>query len=485
VRRKKEQETEKPKVKAQASAAKPKRRRREKGMCLGDRPILEPNAAGIDIGAREMFVAVPAGRDENPVRVFATFTEDLEQLADWLAQCGVTTAALESTGVYWIPLYEILERRGIRPCLVNARHRQNVPGRRTGWHECQWLQFLHSVGLLRAAFRPEEDIGAVRTLLRHRGELVQAASQHVQHLHKALTQMNLQIHHVISDITGATGLAIVDAILEGQRDAAELAKLRNSRIQADEETIRKSLVGNWRLEPLFTLRQSRELYRTYQQRIVECDLEMEKRLPTFEPRVDPAEKPLPPDRKRNRAGKKRRKKNGHPNPQFDLRMEAYKLFGVDVTQIPGLEENALPLFSEVGRDRTKWPTAGHFVSWLNLCPDNDISGGKTLWRGMRNVKNRAGHLFRFAASSLHHSSTPLGHYLRRMKAKLGPSAAITATAHKIAVIFYTIVRNQVEYDETIWAARDAQRQKRLETKLKRQAKQLGYELVPIEDKLAA
>jgi transposase len=267
-----QQETEKQNGNAQPGGTKGNRRKRKKGMCFEDRPVLEPHAAGIDIGARELFVAVPAGREENPVRVFATFTEDLERLVDWLLQCRITTVAMESTGVYWIPLYEMLERRGIRPCLVNARHMKNVPGRRTDWHECQWLQFLHSVGLLRAAFRPEEDICAVRTLLRHRGELVQSASQHVQHMHKALTQMNLQIHHVISDITGATGLAIVDALLEGQRDAAELAKLRNSRIQADEETIRKSLVGNWRLEHLFTLRQSRELYRTYQQRIVECEL---------------------------------------------------------------------------------------------------------------------------------------------------------------------------------------------------------------------
>jgi DNA-binding protein YbaB len=361
---------------------------------------------------------------------------------------------------------------------------KNVPGRRTDWHECQWLQFLHSVGLLRPAFRPEENICAVRTLLRHRNELVQAATQHVQHMQKAMTQMNLQIHHVISDITGVTGLAIVDAILGGERNPTELSKLRNSRIQADQETIRKSLVGNWRLEHLFTLRQSRELYRTYQQRIVECDLEIEKLLTRFEPRVDPTEKPLPRDQKRNRAGRKRRKKMGHPNPGFDLRTEAYKLFGVDVTQIPGLEENALPLFSEVGRDLSQWPTAGHFASWLNLCPDNDISGGKTLWRGMRTVKNRAGHLFRLAASSLHHSPTPMGNYLRRMKAKLGPSPAITATAHKIAVIFYTLVKNQAEYDETIWAARDTEREKRLERRLKRQAKQLGYELVPIQEKPA-
>lgn len=468
----------------QSSKTKPKCRRRNKGMCLQDRPVLEPNAAGIDVGAREMFVAVPPGRDEHPVQVFATFTEDLERLADWLVQCGVTTVAMESTGVYWIPLYEILEQRGIRPCLVNARHMKNVPGRRTDWHECQWLQFLHSVGLLRASFRPEENICAVRTVLRHRSELVMAASQHVQHMHKALTQMNLQIHHVISDITGTTGLAIVDAILAGQRDAAELAKLRDPHIKAHEETIRKSLVGNWRAEHLFTLKQSRELYRTYQQLIVGCDLEIEKMLPTFEARTDPVDKPLPPDRKRNRAGKKRRKKNGHPNPGVDLRTETYKLFGVDVTQIPGLEENALPLFSEVGRDMSKWPTAGHFVSWLALCPDNDISGGKLLWRGVRTVKNRAGHLFRLAAFSLHHSLTPLGNYLRRMKAKLGPEAATTATAHKIAVIFYTMVKNQVEYDESIWATRDAHREKRLEMKLKRQAKLLGYQLVPMEQNAA-
>jgi len=468
----------------QSSKTKPKRRKRNKGMCLEDRPVLEPNAAGIDVGAREMFVAVPPGRDEHPVQVFATFTEDLERLAGWLLQCRVTTVALESTGVYWIPLYEILEQRGIRPCLVNARHMKNVPGRRTDWHECQWLQFLHSVGLLRASFRPEENICAVRTVLRHRSELVMAASQHVQHMHKALTQMNLQIHHVISDITGVTGLAIVDAILAGQRDAAELAKLRDPHIKAHEETIRKSLVGNWRAEHLFTLKQSRELYRTYQQLIVGCDLEIEKMLPTFEARTDPVDKPLPPDRKRNRAGKKRRKKNGHPNPGVDLRTETYKLFGVDVTQIPGLEENALPLFSEVGRDMSKWPTAGHFVSWLALCPDNDISGGKLLWRGVRTVKNRAGHLFRLAAFSLHHSLTPLGNYLRRMKAKLGPEAATTATAHKIAVIFYTMVKNQVEYDESIWATRDAHREKRLEMKLKRQAKLLGYQLVPMEQNAA-
>ena len=245
-------------------------------MCLENRPILEPNAAGIDIGAREIFVAVPPDRDENPLRMCATFTEDLERMADWLVACGITTVAMESTGVYWIPLYDILESRGLTACLVNARHMKNVPGRRTDWHECQWLQYLHSVGLLRGAFRPEAEVTALRTILRHRQELVQMSSQHVLHMHKALTQMNLQIHHVIDDITGVTGLAIVDAILAGQRDPAELAKLRNWRIKADPETIRQSLVGHWKAEHLFTLRQSLELYRIYQQQMGKCDQEIEK-----------------------------------------------------------------------------------------------------------------------------------------------------------------------------------------------------------------
>jgi len=460
-----------------------KRGRKRKGMCLEDRPILEANAAGIDIGAREIFVAVPPDRDEHPVRVFSTFTEDLEEMAQWLVSCGITTVAMESTGVYWIPPYDVLERHGVKPCLVDARGMRNVPGRRTDWHECQWLQFLHSVGLLRAAFRPDGEVCAVRSLMRHRSGLVEMTSQHIQHMHKALTQMNLQIHHAISDITGLTGLAIVDAILKGQRDPVELAKLRDPHIRASEETIRKSLVGTWRPEHLFTLKQSRQMYQHYQEQIAACDAEIEKLVVAFQPRVDPAEKPLPPDRKRRR--RRGRKKSTHPKTGFDLRTESYKLFGVDLTQIPGLMAMVLMLFSELGRDMSRWPTAGQFVSWLALCPDNDISGGRVLWRGRRRVHNRAGDLFRMAAYSLHHDQSPLGDYLRRMKSKLGPAGATVATAHKIAIIFYTMVKKQVEYDETLWAQRDAEREKRFEAKLKRQAQQLGYKLVPIEEKPAA
>ena len=472
--------------KAQASkgkASKSKRGRRRKGMCLEDRQLLEPNAGGIDIGAREIFVAVPPDRDENPVRVFSTFTEDLEAMARWLVSCGITTVAMESTGVYWIPPYDVLEQHGIKACLVDARGMKNVPGRRTDWHECQWIQFLHSVGLLRAAFRPDGEVCAVRSLMRHRGDLVQMASQHIQHMQKALTQMNVQIHHVISDITGLTGLAIVDAIVGGQRDPLELAKLRDPHIKASEETIRKSLVGNWRGEHLFTLKQSRQMYQHYQEQLAACDEEIEKLLVAFQPWVDPEEKPLPPDRKKKQRGRK--KKNVNPKTGFDLRTESYKLFGVDLTQVPGLMGMILTLFGEVGRDMSRWPTSGNFVSWLALCPDNDITGGRVVWKGMRTVHNRAGDLFRLAAYSLHHDQSQLGDYFRRMKSKMDAPEATTATAHKIAIIFYTMVKKQVEYDATIWEQRDAEREKRFEAKLRRQAQQRGYKLVPIEEKPAA
>jgi transposase len=431
-----------------------------------------------------VYVAVPPDRDEHPVRIFDTFTGDLHELANWLSACGITTVAMESTGVYWIPVYEILEAHGIRACVVNARHMKNVPGRRTDWHECQWIQFLHAVGLLRAAFRPEAEVCALRAVIRHRGELVQMAGKHVQHMHKALTQMNLQIQHVITDLTGVTGLAIVDAILQGERNPSRLAELRDPRVKASVETIEKSLVGNWQPEHLFTLKQSRRLYAEYQREIGECDAEIERLVGRFQPRVDPEVKPLPPDQKKshNYAKKRKKRERGKPGTRkFDLRTEVYKLFGVDVTQIPGLEFMALQLFSEVGRDMSRWATAACFVSWLALCPDNDISGGRVLWRGKRKVHNRAGQLFRMAAYSLDRSLTPLGDYLRRMKAKLGPQAAHTATAHKIAVIFYTMIKNQTEYDQTIWEKRDAQRRQTHTASLKRQAARLGYKLTPIQE----
>jgi transposase len=436
----------------------------------------QPDAAGCDIGAREIFVAVPADRDEHPVRKCGTFTGELDAMAEWLVGCGIKTVAMESTGVYWIPVYDVFEKHGLQVQLVNPRNMKNVPGKRTDYHECQWIQYLHSMGLLQGAFRPDADVRAVRVLMRHRSDLVEMASQHVQHMQKALTQMNVQFQHVISDITGLTGLAILDAILGGERDPAVLAGLRDPHVKASEETLRKSLEGNWDPAQMVVLGQRLSLYRSHREQIDKCDLEIEKLLAAFAPKVDPEQKPMPEDRKQKQ--RKRKKKTGSPG--FDMRQEAYKLFGVDLTQIPGLMALVFLLFSEVGRDMSRWPTAAHLVSWLGLCPDNDISGGKVLWRGNRRVKNRAGTLFRLAAHSLHRDQTPMGDYLRRMKAKLGPAAATTATAHKIAAIFYTMVKKQVEYDATLWAQRDLHREKRLEAKLHRQAAQSGFKLVPLE-----
>jgi transposase len=450
-------------------------------------PLCQPNAAGCDIGAREIFVAVPADRDERPVRKCGTFTHELREMAEWLVGCNVTTVAMESTGVYWIPVYDVFEKQGLTVQLVNPRNMKNVPGRRTDFHECQWIQYLHAMGLLRGAFRPDADVRAVRTLMRHRGDLVEMASQHVQHMQKALTQMNVQFQHVISDITGLTGLAILDAIVGGERDPAVLAQRRDPNIKASEETLRQSLEGNWSPEQIIVLKQRLSLYRSHREQIEDCDREIEQLLAAFTPQADPAQKPMPEDRKhkqrkqyQRRRRNKRNCKHEDNSPGFDMRTEAYKLFGVDLTQIPGLMMLVFMLFSEVGRDMSRWPTAAHFVSWLGLCPDNDISGGKVLWRGNRRVKNRAGTLFRLAAYSLHRDPSPLGNYLRRMKAKLGPAAATTATAHKIAIIFYTMVKQQVEYDATLWAERDTMREKRIEAKLRQQAAQRGYKLVPLE-----
>lgn len=434
-------------------------------------PVMRPDAAGIDIGATEIFVAVPVDRAAENVRSFPSFTQDLYALADWLKQCGVKTVAMESTSVYWIPLFQILEERGFEVCLVNARHVKNVPGRRTDVCDCQWLQFLHSVGLLRASYRPEQEVCAVRSLLRHRESLVQMAATHVNHMQKALDQMNLQLHHVISDITGQTGLAIVDAILVGERDPFVLAKLRNDRIKASEEVIAKSLVGDYRAEHLFTLRQSLAAYRSYQKLIDDCDGEIRKSLEQFKP-------PRQPDASDGDSQKSQPKP---PSSDGVLRSELKRIFGVDLTKIPGIRVGiGQTLFGEIGPDFTKFRSASAFASWMGLCPDNDISGGKVLWVGTRKVNCRAATALRMAAQSLHHSKSALGDFYRRMRAKLGAPKAITAAAHKLARIIFHLVTARQEFDDSRFAADQLRYQKRQEAKLRARAKAMGYELIPLE-----
>lgn len=435
---------------------------------------IDPNAAGIDIGATEIYFAVPVDRDPHPVRKFATFTEDLMAAADWLQRCGIKTVAMESTGVYWIPLFQILEARGLKVCLVNARHVKNVPGRKSDVCDCQWLQHLHSAGLLRASFRPEQQVCAVRSLVRYRDSLVQLSAMHLQHMQKALDQMNLQLHHVISDLGGKTGMAIVEAILAGERDPRQLATLRDPRTKASQETIAKSLVGDYRREHLFTLRQSLTGFRQNSQLIADCDVEIESLLKEFSSGDGPGADVVPEPQ----AELKRKPRRNEMS--FDLRTQLHRIFAVDLTEIPGINTlTAHTLFTEMGRDLSKFANVAAFTSWMGLCPDNRISGGKILHARTRKVNNRVAKALRMAAQALSRSYGWLGQYYRRMRAKLGGPKAITATAHKLARIVYHLLTTGQAYDETVFAQQEAQHKQRNESRLRQQARKLGFELTMI------
>ena len=431
---------------------------------------LNPNAAGVDVGATEIYIAVPVDRDPQPVRHFSTFTEDLHAVAAWLKACKIETVAMESTGVYWIPLFQVLEARGFTVFLVNARHVKNGPGRKSDVSDCQWLQYLHTVGLRRGSFRPEQAVCTVRSILRHRDSLVQMASSHVQHMQKALDQMNLQLHHVINDITGVTGLTIIQAILAGERNPHTLAALRDRRVKATEDTIAKSLVGDYRREHLFTLGQSLTAFRHYQELIGACDHEIEQYLEAFESKRYP--------RKGSSPESKNEQEPSDGIPRFDLKTHLHRIFGVDLTRIPGINIlTTQTLLAEVGPDLSRFGSAPAFTSWLGLCPDNRVSGGKVLSVKTRKVKNRAATALRMAAQALHRSQSYLGHFYRRMRAKLGAPKAITATAHKLARIIYHRVTMGQAYDETVCAQNEIQNRLRLEARLRKQAREMGFQLV--------
>ena len=435
-------------------------------------PEMRRNAGGIDVGATEIFVAVPADRDSDSVRSFPTFTQDLHELVDWLQRCRVDTVAMESTGVYWIPLFQILEARGIEVHLVNAQHVHHVPGRKSDVLDCQWLQYLHSVGLLRASFRPEHAVCEIRSLMRHRQSLVEMSCVHVQHMHKSLDQMNLQIHHVISNITGVTGLAIVDAIVAGSRNPKELAQLRDYRIKASVETVTKSLVGDYRPEHIFTLKQSLTAFRHYQKLIADCDQEIQQRIEAFNANHDGPTAPTAPDSSHSTIQTPR---------NFDLHSHLERIFGVDLTLIPGLDCLRIQiLFSELGLDLlSKFSTPDSFCSWLNLCPKDGFSAGRRI-RGPRlKTKNRVTQELRMAAQSLHHSQSYLGDFYRSQRARYGAVKAIKNTAHKLARILYHVVTTRQPYDESVFAKLEQQNQKRRFHKLQSLAKQMGYSLVEV------
>jgi transposase len=430
------------------------------------------HAAGIDIGATQHFVAVNAELDPTPVRSFGTFTGQLHQLAEWLASLGINTIAMESTGVYWIPAFEILEARGFEVLLVNARDVKNVPGRKTDVNDAQWLQQLHEYGLLRASFRPREQIVALRAYLRHRERLVEYASAHVQHMQKALMQMNVQLHHVVTDITGVTGMRIIEAILTGERDPRRLAKLRDVRCHASEGTIAAALEGNWRPEHLFSLRQAEALYRFYQAQIGECDMEIEATLDHLNAEQPEAAGPLP---KARPSGKS---KNA---PAFEMRGRLHHLLGADLTQIHGLGPyTVLCLVAECGDDMSRWRTAKHFTSWLTLSPGNKISGGRLLSSKTRPSKSRAAHLFRMAAVGVGRTQTALGAFYRRLASRVGKAKAVTATARKLAVLFYNAMRFGLTYVDPGVDYYEERYRQRITENLKRRAKALGLALVPAE-----
>ncbi len=440
-------------------------------------PVLQPDAAGIDVGATQLYVALPPDRAPTPVRVFDVFTADLQALAAWLQEHRITTVAMESTGVYWIPVFQVLEAHGFEVCLVNARHVKHVRGRKTDISDCQWLQYLHAVGLLQPSFRPKDVVCAVRAVLRHREALVTQGATHVQHMQKALTQMNLHLHHVLSDLTGQSGLRILDALLAGEREPAQLAALRDPQVKAPQETVEKALQGDWREEHLFVLRLALDSYRYVQEQLRSCDAQIEQLLAACDSQAAPEAAPPPP--KNAPRGKSR--KNQIHLPRTDLRTELFRLLGTDLTQTPGLgPATVAALFAELGAELSAFPTSKRFCSWLALCPDPSKSGGKVLRHKTRGVKHRVANLFRLAAQSLHHSDTPLGRFYRQMRAKLGAPPAITATAHKLARIFYHLVTTKEAYDESVFAQQEEQHRQRQLHRLRQQARRLGFALTPQE-----
>ncbi len=423
-------------------------------------------AAGIDIGSQSHYVSVPEELAAESVREFPCFTGDLNRMADWLVEIGIQTVAMESTGIYWIPAYEILEERGLVVLLVNARHIKNVPGRKTDVLDCQWIQQLHTYGLLEGAFRPEEETVALRTYMRQRETLTQQASDQIRRMQKALRQMNLLLDNVVSDIDGVTGMKIIRAILEGEREATVLAKLRDGRCKKDEKTIASSLEGHYREEHVFSLRQSVELYDTYQAKIIDCDEAIQSQLNKMDSKGD--KKDLPPS-------KKAKSKN---TPKFDVRGELYQMTGVDLTCIDGLNESSvLKILSETGSDISAWPTEKHFSSWLGLSPGNKVTGGKSLSGKTKPSANRAAASFRLAAFGLLNSQSALGAYCRRQRTRLGAPKAITATAHKLARTFYSMLKNGTEYVDKGQDYYEKQYHDRVVINLKKRADNMGFELI--------
>jgi len=439
--------------------------------------IVHPDAAGIDIGGSEHWVAISPDRDEHPIRCFDCFTADLQELADWLIAKGVRSVALQSTGVYWIPVFEVLQQRGLEVYLVNARHTKNLPGRKSDIEECQWLLKLHTFGLLNNSFQPTDEIRITRTLWRQRGGLAEQARSTIQRIQKVLTEMNVQLSNVLSDLSGASGMAIIHGILKGERDARVLAALADAQVKASKEVIAKSLEGNWRQELLFVLAQEVELYGVYQDKIAECDRQLQTQLRTMAPKVDLESNPLGPRPKGKRA-------QGNA-PKFDLRTELYRLTGVDWTQVNGIDVTvAQSVIAETGVDLSPFPSEGNFTSWMGLCPANDSSSGRVIRKSTPHVASRAATAFRQAASSLIRSQSYLGAQYRRLRTRLGAPKAITAMARKLACLFYRLLRYGQQYvDKGMQFYEEKYRDQQIKS-VTRRAQQLGLQVIQPKASLA-
>jgi len=431
-------------------------------------PVLNANAAGIDIGASFHVAALPPDRNIEPVKTFKAFTSDIVQMADWLIKNSISTVAMESTGVYWVPVFEILQERGLHVILSNARDTRSVPGRKTDVNDAQWIQRLHACGLLRASFHPTAQISELRSYLRVRERLLDYAAAHIQHMQKALTFMNIQLNLVVADITGVTGMKIIRAIISGEKDAKVLSEMRDCRCKSSRETIQAALEGNYQPEHIFALRQAIIMYDAYQVQVKECDVEVENLLIELTKSTPTPQEPLPNPRHKTRQ----------PNQlNFDVRQALYSLIGTDLTQIHGLGPYlALRLISECGTDMSKWPTAKHFTSWLTLCPGSKISGGKILSSHSRKSNNRIVAHLRLAATTVGRTNTALGAFYRRLAARIGKAKAVTATARKIAILFYNAMRYGVKYQDPGADQYEQKYRDRVIKNLRRKAEEFGYSL---------
>jgi transposase len=439
---------------------------------------VNPSAAGVDIGAHEIMACVPDGPDQQLVRAFGTYTIDLDSLADWCIDRGIQTVAMASTGVYGIPRFETLEARGIPCCLIRASSVKHVPGRKSDVLDCQWMQTLHSYGLLAASFRPAADLVALRTLLRHRAQLLEHRAPHVLHMQQALLHMNIQLSQALSDVTGVTGQQIIRAIVAGERDPHTLAAMRNYRCKKDAEEIALALTGTWREEQLFILTQALALFDFYTTQLSVCDAQIARVFSVIKPRCEPAsEEPVPPCA----PPPPRRKPHSHSKnaPEVNSRAHILRITGVDLVAVHGLSDSlAQTILAEIGTDMSKWPDDKHFCSWLGLAPKNDISGGKVLRSRTMKTRNRAAQAFRMAAQSVIRADCAFGAFSRRLKGRLGPAQALVATAHKMARTVYHMLKDQVAYHD-IGAAEYNKRFHERELKyLQKKAAKLGYTLSP-------